>query len=79
MLFFADKRFHLGLSLNIYQLTANQEAHNLAKHINDILKQLHTNQLMFQECQQNATNIYKTLTRQGLNLNLDLKFELGLA
>ena len=60
MPFFANKGFHLRLDLDIFQLTNNQEAFNIAKHIEDILKQLHTNLLMFQKAQKIAANFHHT-------------------
>ena len=44
--FFANKLFHLRFSLNTSQPAANQEAYDLARHVNDILDQLHANLLM---------------------------------
>ena len=60
--FFANKRFHPRLSLNIFQPTNNQKTHEFAKHMDDTLKQLLANLLMFQEAQRNATNFYQILT-----------------
>ena len=48
-LFFANKGFYSRLSLDTSQPAVNQKAHDLAKHMNDILKQLHVNLLMSQE------------------------------
>ena len=44
-LFFANKRFYPKLSLDTFQPAANQEAHDFAKHVDDILEQLRVNLL----------------------------------
>ena len=59
--FFANKGFYPRLSLDLSQLTSNQEAQDLAQHMNDIIKQLRANLLMFQEAQKSAANIHRTL------------------
>ena len=59
--FFANKGFHLKLSLDISQPTDNQKAYDIAKHMEDILEQLCTTLLMFQKAQKNAANFHQTL------------------
>ena len=60
MLFFANKKFYPRLSLNIFQLTNNQEAYNIAKHMENILEQLRDNLLMSQKVKKNAANFHQT-------------------
>ena len=49
--FFANKEFYPRFSLDISQPTNNQEAYNIAKHMEDILEQLRNNLLISQEAQ----------------------------
>ena len=58
-LFFANKGFYPRLSLDLSQPTSNQEAQDLALHMNDIIEQLKANLLMSQEAQQSAANLCK--------------------
>ena len=58
--FFANKGYHPRLSLNPPQPSTNQEAPNLTQHMEDILEQLGTNLLVFQEAQRSAANFYRT-------------------
>ena len=57
--FFAKKGFHPNLSLDLFQPSSNQEAQDLAQHINNIIKQLKTNLLTLQEAQRFAANLHK--------------------
>ena len=59
--FFANKGFYLRLSFDISQSTDNQKAYNIAKHIKDILEQLHAYLQMSQKAQRNAANFHQTL------------------
>ena len=59
--FFDNKRFYLKLSLDTFQPTNNHEAHDFAKHMNDILKQLRVNLLMSHGVQRNTANLHQTL------------------
>ena len=47
--FFTNKGFHSRLSLDLSQPASNQEAQDLAQHMNDIIKQLRANLLTSQE------------------------------
>ena len=47
--FFANKSFYQRLSLDLTQPTSNQEAQDLAQHMNNIIKQLKANLLTSQE------------------------------
>ena len=47
--FFANKNFYPRLSLNLSQPANNQEAQDLAQHMNNIIEQLRANLLMSQE------------------------------
>ena len=60
-LFFANKSFYSRLSLDLSQPTSNQEAQDLAQHMNDIIKQLKANLLTSQEAQQSAANLHRVL------------------
>ena len=44
--FIANNDFHPRLSLDLFQPTSNQEAQDLAQHMNDIIKQLKAYLLM---------------------------------
>ena len=57
--FFANKSFHSRLSLDLFRPTSNQEAQDLALHMNDIIEQLRLNLLMSQEAQQFAVNLHR--------------------
>ena len=57
--FFANKSFHPRLSLDLSQPTSNQEAQDLAQHMNDTIKQLKANLLTLQEGQQFAANLQR--------------------
>ena len=46
--FIANKDFYPRLSLDLSQPTSNQEAQDLAQHMNDIIKQLRANLLTSQ-------------------------------
>ena len=59
--FFANKRFHPRLNLNIFQAINSKKAYNIAKHMEDILKQLLANLLIFQKAQKNAANFHQML------------------
>ena len=59
--FFANKSFHPRLSLDLFQPTNNQEAQDLAQHMNNIIKQLRVNLLTSQEAQQSAANLHRVL------------------
>ena len=52
--FFVNNGFYPRLSLDLFQPTNNQEAQDLAKHINNIIEQLRANLLMSQEVQWSA-------------------------
>ena len=56
--FFANKGFHLRLSLDSSQPTSNQEAQDLAQHMNDIIEQLRANLITSQEAQRSAANLH---------------------
>ena len=60
-LFFANKGFYPRLSLDLSQPTNNQEAQDLAQHMNNIIKQLRANLLTSQEAQQSAANLHMVL------------------
>ena len=57
--FFANKHFHLMFNLDLSQPTSNQEAQDLAQHMNDVIEQLKANLLIIQEAQQSAANLYR--------------------
>ena len=57
-LFFTNKGFYSRLSLDTSQLTNSQNAHNFAKHMDDILEHLRINLLMFQKNQTNIANFH---------------------
>ena len=59
--FFANKSFYPRLTLDLSQPTNDQEAQNLAQHMNDIIKQLRANLLMSQKAQRSAANLYRVL------------------
>ena len=59
--FFANKDFHPRLSLDLFQPTNNQEAQDLAQHMNNIIKQLRANLLTSQEVQRSAANLHRVL------------------
>ena len=58
-LFFANKGFHPRLSLDLSQPTSNQEAQDLAHHMNNIIEQLRANLLMSQEAHWSAANFHR--------------------
>ena len=58
-LFFANIGFHSRLNLNLSQPTSNQEAQDLAQHMNDIIEQLKANLLTSQEAQRSAANLHR--------------------
>ena len=60
-LFFANKGFNLSLSLDQFQPTSNQEAQDLAQHMNDVIEELRANLLTSQEAQQSAANLHRVL------------------
>ena len=57
-LFFANTGFHPRLSLDLSQSASNQEAQDLAQHMNEVIKQLKVNLLTSQEAQQSAANLH---------------------
>ena len=57
--FFANKGFHPRLSLDLSEPTSNQEAQDLAQHMNNIIEQLKANLLTSQKAQQSAANLHK--------------------
>ena len=59
--FFANKGVHPRLSLDLSQLTSNQEAQDLAQHMNNIIKQLKANLLTSQKAQRSAANLHRVL------------------
>ena len=59
--FFANKGFHPRLSLDLSQPASNQEAQDLAQHMNDVIEQLRANLLRLQEAQPSAANLYRVL------------------
>ena len=58
-LFFANKGFYPRLSLDLSQPANNQEAQDLAQHMNNSIEQLRANLLMSQEAQQSAANLHR--------------------
>ena len=59
--FFANKGFYPRLSLDLFQPTSNQEAQDLAQHMNNIIEQLKAYLLMSQEAQRSAANFHRVL------------------
>ena len=57
--FFANKSFHPSLNLNLSQPTSNQEAQDLAQHMNDVIEQVKANLLTSQEAQRSAANLHR--------------------
>ena len=57
--FFANKGFLPRLSLDLSQLTHNQEAQDLDQHMNNIIEQLKASLLMSQEAQRSAANLHR--------------------
>ena len=58
---FANKRYHSRLSLDTFQSTNNQKAHDLTQHMEKTLEQLKANLLVSQKAQKFAANFHSTL------------------